>query len=383
MESDDPQRHSAESNIETLRPFLSSELLLSGVSWGDLNRYMSRLDSITPGGIAISPPERIDVGFAACTTSINALTKQYGIHHKVVQRSARDLAASIIYGNYDMEHFVPGDVASRIQDLTSIEAKLGVARKVREHPVMQYKLLAFPHVAAVLDAYLEYGSAKYLLSKAGVGYNSYQLRSVSRFLLADNVLQSIDGIWPVARKYLFGRWLNSSDPYEIDTSISKTAAFILASEPSKLRGRDPDRIRAMKTFLIEILKQEDFAAFGTTGLVSLAQFKNRLATDADFVYKRMAQFNVTPRTLKNYARQVIFNTPQEKRSARLKPDNSQDWRNNLDWAGTKFLETALILEMNSERPNLTAFTRDVNEGLKLAKAAALKDSEINTLLTAR
>ena len=383
MENVGPQRQSAESNIESLRPILTSELLLSGVSWSDLNRYMSRLDSITPGGIAIPPSDRIDVGFATCTTSINSLAKQYLVHHKAIERSARDLAASIIYTNWDMEHFVPGDVAARVQDLTEVEAKLAIARKVREHPVMQNKLLAFPHVAAVLDAYLEFGSAKYLLGRAGVGYNSYQMRSVSRYLLADNVVQSIDGIWPVARKYAFGRWLNSSEPFETDTSISKSAAYILASEPAKLRGRDPDRIRAMKTFLTEMLLQEDFTAFGTPGLVALSQFQNRLGTDADFVYQRMAQFNVVPKTLKNYARQVISAAPQDKRSAPLKPDRSQDWKNNLDWAGTKFLETALILDMNHERPQLSAFTRDINEGLKAAKEAVLKDDEIRALLSAR
>lgn len=79
-----------------------------------------------------------------------------------------------------------------------------------------------------------------------------------------------------------------------------------------------------------------------------------------------------PESIKLYARLVVENIPQQERIKNLKPGEfySKARLSDLDWAGRKFLETALIMPV--EDFQLDGFTNDTGSILKNAKQQVLQ-----------
>lgn len=161
--------------------------------------------------------------------------------------------------------------------------------------------------------------------------------------------------------------------------VSQAAVFLLETNLSSLPKKHADRIRAMRSFLKEMARQEFETArpdFGSKTETRLWFPQRKGDLDVAEMYRRFAASGFCPLSILNYAQMVTSDICKDERVATIKPGESYsiDWLRNLDWAGVKFLENLFIWHAGEKYQDLALdiFTLDVSEILRTAKGKYLE-----------
>lgn len=336
-----------------------------------------RLDTITYGPSILTPYERLTVALEAKQLGVNRIAKKYSLHHKVVQRSLRDVTASQAYLSGQTTNIQDNEVAKRVASLYHIDEEIRMLSDGIQKPEIQSILKRVPHVSELFTAYFRWRTVKPHLDELKVPYTSYQLRSVGRFLTANTVDASLDGLTQLARRFVFAKLLYE-DKGDVDKKVSEAAFHILTNDFSHLPDRIPDRLRSMRMFLVKImnLEYQSIERLGYATEKDRAFFPKIYSGKIGHVasaYANFARARYYPLALKNYLIMAVNETPISQRVSTLgfDPFYSESWKENIDWAGLKFVEDVVISPPRS-RFNWQIFTVDTGEILKEAKQKMLE-----------
>lgn len=243
-----------------------------------------------------------------------------------------------------------------------------------------------PHVRELVDYFLEFGTVKPLLDELSVPSVSGQRKSIRNFLEAKSREDALNGIIPLAVRFVLARWLRGEGPYSQgngDILISNTAARLFSlnrSQPSGESSQDlRDRISSMKIFL-RVMAQAEYRNVignykGTKG-GEIRYFLNKdhepardqSELDMYTTYKTFALSGFCPTSIRDYASSVISGEPKKRRMANISLDHEaySDHRwSDIDWAGIKFLEN--VLTSTSPKIDLATLgknTSDILKGMK-------------------
>lgn len=338
---------------------------------------LTRLDSVTYGRSVLTPTERLRVAIEAGELGVYKVAEENSFHHNVVRRAVRDMAVAVIYlSGEKTEGHENLEILRRVEKLRLIDEELTAMAKVVEKPIVKGILKKVPHVEELVAGYFRWRTVKPQLDRLRMPYNEYQLRSVGRFLKAETVEESLDGLTQLARRYAFAEWLHDSE-IGVDAKISRMAEYVLKNDCSDLPGRMPDRMRTMKIFLTRIMNLEytsmGSGIYGTPEDLNLFPEKyTGTNEEVAEVYRRFGTAGYCPLSLKKYANLVVQQVPGGERveSLGLGKYYSRNWLENIDWAGLKFLENTLI--WRGHKPRWAMLTMDTGEVLKEAKQRMLR-----------
>jgi hypothetical protein len=238
-----------------------------------------------------------------------------------------------------------------------------LSEKFTNHSKVKRALKRLKHAAALIDCFTEYGTPRPVLETAKVVATSAQVRSVREYVLGTDANLAVDGLAPLAQKFLFAKWLNTSEMLGQETHpeavLIDRAMFVFQADITKLSAADQQRIRDMRTFLLETLRKENPEA--TTN------------QDALTIYKLNRQHLVLPEGLLDYSRLFLGDQTQKERIQFIRPREyySDERRKSIDWAGRKFIEASL-LSPRTGPPSIEQLLINTSQTLKDIKAQSLR-----------
>lgn len=354
-----------DSNLDILRNILQSEA--SGhMDTKTLQANLLRLNALT-SGVGYTPPEyTYQLALRASQTSILETAHQYDITHGTVDRAVRDLLVIFIHFLGPFEGIqVRQDTLLRLETLCRALQQSEQSQRFRNHPQMQKALARLKHAAALIDCFTEYGTPQPLLESQGVKASLKQSRSVREYVLGNDTNTAVEGLAPLAQKFLFASWLNNDnfpvthpDP---ERFLLNKAIFILQTDITSLNAAAQQRIRDMRVFLIEAAKKE------YPDVTSI-----RAALEA---YKLYREHSTIPQFITTQIKLFLEGSSPRARISQIRPGEffSEERLLSIEWAGRKFMEAALLAPQRG-KPHLSHFVLNTTEILKTAKIQVLNQN---------
>jgi hypothetical protein len=370
-------------NLEVLREFVKEKSFES--VRGEVESALSWLETLTPGMPAVHPSLRSEYALHATMTSVSDVSRRFRVDRHSLARTIRDVVTALVYHGEVKNSNLPSEIEGRIQLLETAARKSEEADTLVRSEAFSPLFSIAPHVRELSQAFILLGTPRYHLEAVEVPFSPDQLRSVERFLLEPGDTETLHGFTPLARRYLFAKWLTKDPLYkwgeQADKRVGEGAKYILESSGEDYSHADANRFLTMRHFLREMMQQEyrNVARRHIDPHYVVQYFfpnaEGKLARNAEDIdalraYKRFYETGTIPETIKTYARSVINAEPQMARITRILPGKyfSNEWRKQLDWAGLKFLEN--ILADQSIKLDDDIFTRDVGRLIREAKIHA-------------